>query len=361
MGKTEKPYSMSLDAMPIRKPLGPDETRRVLRRSHGLRTLGLALGTIMVGCVLYRQGAPLAVWILLLLHGLAWSHAVRLMLHHSNRPLDVDERCFMVDTAMGGVWIALMHFNLLPSVVLVMTYSMALIAVDGGKLLVRGLALMAVASAVVASAFGFAFSPETDMVELLASIPLLVLFPATLSMMIHRLGQRVYRQNRLLLRMSSIDSLSGVLNRRYWEEAVDAAMKRRDTSVSALLLIDIDHFKRVNDQHGHAAGDEVVRRLGAVIRNNLRSGDLAGRYGGDEFAVMLAGADAKAAERVAERIRSSVACSLLENVPGLHCTVSIGVAQDDPGFRSVTDWVKEADGALYRAKLAGRNGFAVAG
>lgn len=352
---------MSIDAMPVREPLQADEVRRVAQRSHGLRTVGLALGAIMVGSVLYRHGAPAEIWALLVLHGLAWPHLVRWIVHHSPRPIEIDERCFMVDVAMGGMWIALMQFNLLPSVTLVTIYSMALLALGGIPLLARGLGVMALGCSVVAVFGGLPFAPVTDMFELLASIPLLVVFPGTLSLLLYRLTQRVRRQNHLLLRMSSMESLSGLLNRRYWEEAVDAAIGQRQTAAAAMLLIDIDHFKHVNDQHGHAAGDEVVRRVGAIIRRNLRKGDLAGRYGGDEFVVMLGGADAKAAERVAERICSGVACSLLENAPGLHCTVSIGVAQGSPAFHSISDWVKEADAALYRAKLAGRNGFAVAG
>lgn len=352
---------MPTDAMPICGSLGHDELRRVIQRSHGLRTLGLALGALMVGSVLYQLDAPFSVWVLWFLHGLIWPHAVRVILRHSDKPIDDDERCYMVDAAMGGVWVALMQFNLLPCVVLVTSYSMALTAVGGGKLLRRGFLLMTVAGVVSAVADGLAFAPLTSMTELLASIPLLVLFPATISIVLYRLTQRVRRQNRLLLRMSSIDCLSGLLNRRYWEEAVDAALARRRTGTAAMLLIDIDHYKRVNDQHGHAAGDEVIRRLGAIIRSNLRENDLAGRYGGDEFGVMLDGADAAASETVAERIRSGIACSLLDNLPGVRCTVSIGVAQGGPEFRNAAAWMKEADAALYRAKLAGRNRFVVAG
>lgn len=346
---------MSTDTVTLPDARGPDEVRRVIRRSHGLRTLGLALGTIMVGCVLYRLDVPWSVWVLLGLHGLAWPHLVRLVLERSEQPVEDDERCFMVDTAMGGVWIALMQFNLLPMVVTVTMFGMALVAIGGAGKLLRGLGLIALTCAVTSVADGLAFQPRTSMPEMLASIPLLVLFPATLSIIVYRLTQRVHAQNRLLLRMSSVDSLSGLLNRRYWEEAVNAAMVRRRTGTAAMLLIDIDHFKHVNDQHGHAAGDELIRRLGAIIRDNLREDDLAGRYGGDEFGVMLDGADAAATARVAERIRSSVACSLLEQLPGLHCTVSIGVAQGHAGARNAAEWVERADAALYRAKLAGRN------
>ncbi|HEY8230852.1 MAG TPA: GGDEF domain-containing protein, partial [Rhodanobacteraceae bacterium] len=91
-----------------------------------------------------------------------------------------------------------------------------------------------------------------------------------------------------------------------------------------------------------------------------REGDLAGRYGGDEFAVVLCGIDMHAAATVAERIRSGVACSLFERAPGLRCTLSIGLARSPTTTNSTREWVKDADAALYRAKLAGRNRFVVA-
>ncbi|MGH8599324.1 MAG: MASE2 domain-containing protein, partial [Burkholderiales bacterium] len=162
---------MSNDAMPIREPLAPDEVRRFVRRSHGLRTIGLALGSVMVGSVLYGLAAPISVWILLVLHGLAWPHLVRMIVRRSDQPVVVDQRCFMADTAMGGLWIALMQFNLLPSVVLVTAYSMSLIAAGGGKRLTRGLGLMALTCAVAALADGLAFAPATGMAEILGSIP----------------------------------------------------------------------------------------------------------------------------------------------------------------------------------------------
>jgi diguanylate cyclase len=159
--------------------------------------------------------------------------------------------------------------------------------------------------------------------------------------------------------MSSIDSLSGLLNRKHWEDAVNAVMLRHCCEDAVMLLIDIDQFKHINDQHGHTAGDEVIRQVGATIRGSLREGDLAGRYGGDEFAVVLCGIDMHAAATVAERIRSGVACTLFERAPGLRCTLSIGLA-GSPSAPGTRDWVKEADAALYRAKLAGRNRFVVA-
>jgi diguanylate cyclase len=353
---------MSIEAVPaVDAPAAAAAARRVVRRLHGLRMLGMALGGIMVGMVLYRRGVPVSAWVLLAVYALAWPQVAWLILRRSANPVALDQRFFVGDAAMGGVWIALMQFALLPSVLLATMFAITLIAIDGRWLLLRGMTTLAVACCVAAVANGLAFAPATDTVELLASLPLLVVFPMTLSAISRGLARRVRAQNRELRRMSSTDSLSGLLNRSHWEAAVNAALVRHCCDDAEMLLIDIDQFKRVNDQHGHTAGDEVVRRVGAIIRGSLREGDLAGRYGGDEFGVVLCGVDMHAAATVAERIRSAAACSLFEYANGLRCTLSIGLASGRSGMRDAREWVKDADAALYRAKLGGRNRFVVAG
>lgn len=351
---------MSFDVLPVSHALTADQSRRVVRRSHGLRTLGLALGAVMVGTALYRRGVPVSVWVMLAAYALAWPQVAWLVLRRSAEPVALDQRFFICDAAMGGVWIALMQFSLLPSMLLATMFAITLIAADGRWLLLRGVVIQAVACCVAAVANGLSFSPASDTMELLASLPLLVVFPMTLSTIMRSLARRVRMQNLQLQRIGSIDSLSGLLNRRHWEDAVTAAMMRHCCEDAVMLLIDIDHFKHVNDQYGHTTGDEVIRQVGRVILGSLRDGDLAGRYGGDEFAVVLCGIDMHAAATVAERIRSGVACSLLERTPGLRSTLSIGLAHSPASASSTREWVKDADAALYRAKLAGRNRFVAA-
>ncbi|MBS0383238.1 MAG: diguanylate cyclase [Proteobacteria bacterium] len=338
----------------------PEVAGRIVARSHWLRTLGLALGSVMVGTVFYRHAVPIQMWVLLVLHGLAWPQVAWLILRRSNRPVADDRRFFLGDAAMGGAWIALMQFNLLPTVLLVTMYAITLVAIGGFRYLAHGFALLAIACGVASVANGLSFAPDTGMPELLASLPLLVVFPVSLGLITHKLAHQVRAQNRQLLRLGSLDALSGLLNRKHWEDAVNAILARHCCDNAVMLLIDIDRFKHINDQFGHTVGDEVIRQVGAIIRGSLREGDLAGRYGGDEFGVVLCNANLPAAAAVAERIRSGVAELTVEKAPQLRCTLSIGLAHSADATGNTRDWIEQADAALYRAKLAGRNRLVVA-
>ncbi len=351
-------------AKPVEIPRTPG-MRRIVARSHWLRTLGMGLGAVMVGTVFHQRGAHASLWALLVAYGLVWPHVAWWILRRSSTPIALDKRLLMGDVVMGGVWIAAMQFSVLPSVLLATMFAITVISVDGARMLLRALALQVLACCVAGAATGFAFAPVADMVEVLASLPLLVAFPVTLGWITYRLAEQVRRQNRLLLKISSTDALSGLMTRRHWEAAVEAMTSQTEPSGSGcgcavMLMMDIDHFKHVNDQHGHTAGDEVIRKVGEVIRRGLREGDLAGRYGGDEFAVVLCGADMAVATGVAERIRTSMEGALFELAPGLRCTLSIGLAARPAVDSGVSAWIEQADAALYRAKLAGRNRLALA-
>ncbi|QCZ94637.1 diguanylate cyclase [Salinimonas iocasae] len=169
---------------------------------------------------------------------------------------------------------------------------------------------------------------------------------------------RVERLNEELKYMSRVDGLTGLYNRRYWQERFDNTFKlarRRDKPVTAMML-DIDHFKQVNDTYGHQAGDKVIQALAEIIRETVRETDLAGRYGGEEFVVILTDADCDKASLVAERIRESAQQATVNHEDTeIRFTVSLGLAPFDASYRSAMAWLEQADIALYDAKTQGRN------
>ncbi|MCB1891650.1 MAG: PAS-domain containing protein [Rhodocyclaceae bacterium] len=161
-----------------------------------------------------------------------------------------------------------------------------------------------------------------------------------------------------LERLATTDHLTGLLNRRAFLEATEREIRRahRYGQSLSLLMLDVDHFKHINDSHGHPAGDEVLRRIAAACRGMLRDEDLTGRLGGEEFAVALVQAPLQAAVAVAERLRKTIgALDMAHEGKVLKATVSIGVAEFGGVADTLCKLVSQADVQLYAAKHAGRN------
>lgn len=154
-------------------------------------------------------------------------------------------------------------------------------------------------------------------------------------------------------RLSLVDSLTGLHNRRWFDTMfpLQAARLQQGSRPGALLMVDVDRFKALNDDHGHAVGDQVLARIGAALTAGLRPGDLLARFGGEEFAALVADIDERATRDVAERLRLLVAAPA-GDMPS--CTVSLGIAAVRAG-EPFQDLVRRADSALFRAKAAGRN------
>jgi diguanylate cyclase (GGDEF)-like protein len=158
--------------------------------------------------------------------------------------------------------------------------------------------------------------------------------------------------------LSQTDGLTGLFNRTHWENCLQAEYKRwtRSQHSSSLVMIDIDHFKDVNDKYGHMVGDEVIRHISNLISQHVRETDVSGRYGGEEFAILLSDTPLKNAYVFAERLRREVEAAMVKyNDIDLKYTVSLGVAEVDPSIKSHGAWIECADAALYMAKESGRN------
>jgi diguanylate cyclase (GGDEF)-like protein len=171
-------------------------------------------------------------------------------------------------------------------------------------------------------------------------------------------------KNESLARLSTTDAVTGLRTRRYLNEvlAIEFLRARRYHSPLTVLMADLDHFKQVNDRFGHLAGDNVLRGVGAVLQAQMRATDVAGRYGGEEFLVILAENEVDGGHVVAERWRMAVEEASFDVLEGreTQLTISIGVASHTPETNSADELIAAADAALYRAKDRGRNCVVVA-
>lgn len=175
----------------------------------------------------------------------------------------------------------------------------------------------------------------------------------------HRYANELRESVNNTMALAVTDELTGLYNRRYFERHLSIMLEksREQTRDMAVMLLDMDFFKAVNDTHGHDVGDSVLKEFALRLRRNIRGVDLACRYGGEEFVVLMPDTDLRQAQGVAERVRSAVAEKGFEMAPGLtlQITISVGVSLSEGETDTPDQVIKRADIALYRAKREGRN------
>ncbi len=187
------------------------------------------------------------------------------------------------------------------------------------------------------------------------AVPLIVglLFGLVLSLLVH-LYSSLKEKERELRKLASTDPLTGLPNKRILMEFLEFELnraKRKGTPLS-VAVFDIDDFKQINDTYGHLAGDQILRALAGVVRKNLRSTDIVGRFGGEEFVVIMPETDLKTAVRVMERLRRTVEETYFEPVGNLSISVGITELKSDDDTESL---LRRADEKLYQAKREGKN------
>ncbi len=174
-----------------------------------------------------------------------------------------------------------------------------------------------------------------------------------------KVGQRIIEQERKLSFYAQNDALTGIWNRRMVMALFESEWSRaqRDGSSLGLMFLDLDHFKKINDNEGHLVGDDVLKHFCATVKQQLRAYDHMGRYGGEEFVLLLPHTSLLDANMVAERVRTAVAQQPARLASGnkLYYSVSIGVTTSQSGDKEINDMIRRADAGTYRAKALGRN------
>jgi len=164
--------------------------------------------------------------------------------------------------------------------------------------------------------------------------------------------------NKQLQNLSRTDHLTGLYNRGYWELRLIQEFKRYDRyeQTSSLIMLDIDHFKKINDKYGHTIGDEAIRGVSRAIKEQVRDLDIAGRYGGEEFGIVLTNTNGDGACVFAERLRATIEqLTIYTEGHEIKFTVSLGVAELTDKIHDHRNWIEKADQALYKSKEGGRN------
>lgn len=341
----------TIDESPTTKGL------QFVTRIHRMRVLGTLLCALPVASVLWDRSAAAAYWVFVLLNALVWPQIALIAGRRAKDPIKCEFRSMVMDSAFGGAWIAAMALSAAPTAAFLSLLTADKIAAGGWRLASKSTLALAGTFVIVWALLGFPFQPRPSARTLLACLPFMFIYTATLSLLTHRLSGRIRRQNRELRRLTRIDPVMQVPNRPHFEAVAARELSRfhRSGRPASMLLIDVDRFKVINDRYGHVMGDVVLKRVATILRETVRDVDVPARYGGDEFAILLVDTDGPRAMEIAERLRQQVEQEVFADAPGLTCTLSIGVAEAVRDYATLDSWVRATDAALYRAKAAGRN------
>lgn len=345
--------NLAQDIMENRRGKGLSFARRI----YLPRIIGMSIGSISVAAALYPLSLPAWIWVLLLFNGFVWPHLAYQLSSQSTFPYKAERRNLLYDSLCGGFWVATFQFNPLTTVTILSMMAMNNVAAGGQRLFIYGSLAQVTGGAIALMLFGAAFTPSATQMQVWACLPMLTLYPLALGMVCYRLAIKLSEHKRTLSALSRTDSLTGLLNHGAWKDLLQLQFQhsRELRQPAAIALIDIDHFKLINDTYGHIIGDAVLRELSAELKRNLRECDMAGRYGGDEFCVILPDMPLHQVQGVMERLREVLHEYRHQEAPELRISMSIGLATYQLQFSDANTWLNDADKALYIAKKTGRN------
>lgn len=336
------------------------------------RSLSFALSFVVVGTHLHGVGAAPLQWLLLTLQLLVYPQLVYWCALRSADPLRAEIRNMLLDGVLLGAWCAFWGMPLWLCFLFFICVSLNLMIFEGLPGLARALAAICTGVVPTALLAGFRFRPDTTLTTSLLCIAMLATYLLTFAYGAYRRGlalressaqlharlEEITTLQTRLQEQASRDPLTGLFNRRHLDRALAEALAhcRRENKPLTLAITDIDRFKAINDNHGHLAGDEVLRCLADLLARQVGDAGMACRFGGEEFLLMLPGMPATEAYAFADALRGefeSLRVRLDGNEIGTTLSFGVAVAPDDAVEAHAL--LRRADAALYTAKLRGRN------
>lgn len=337
---------------------------RLPRQVYIPRVLGLGLGALVIGAALHDQTRPNWVWMLILMGGFVWPHLAYLHSSRAKKSGRAEKINLMIDAALSSFALYAIGFSIVPSAIGITLPAMNNLSVGGARLLAKGGIAILAGLVVGAVSLPFEFRPASSLLVQSATMLLVVLYLTVFAWTMWRMANDLQESRDALHKLSQTDALSGLKNRGAFESALSerfsALRSGHAKARTALLFLDLDHFKQINDESGHAAGDGVLRAMGSALNAEIRETDIAARYGGDEFAVLLDQADEAGAHVFLDRVKNRIRATALFENSTVPLTWSTGVSMFDASISSPDAWLAQADAALYEVKQRERGGVVLA-
>jgi diguanylate cyclase len=367
----------------------PPEIRRapwLVRNNYRIRGISFFLVFFGLGMELWKAPIGPLPWILLALQFLVYPHALFWWTRRRPEPNKTELNNLILDSFLIGIWIAALSFPVWPSFTLALACFLNVTLTRGFRPLLAAILALVIGVLLWGAVYGFRFAPETEWPTTTVMLVGIAGYVLAIGRVAHlrnaqlraareklRWGeQTLHASNKALEdKLSEIevlqtqlkdqalkDPLTGLFNRRYLDTIVPHELARcgRESSQLCLMMMDIDHFKRVNDTYGHQGGDAVLKSLANLLIDSVRASDVACRFGGEEFLLLLPNMTPEIALQRAEQWRASFAASSTESANGvIKATLSIGIACFPDDGASLAELTRCADVALYRAKAEGRD------
>lgn len=364
----------------------PHKLHWVVRMHYRMRTASFTASFVGMAIQMWDKAYGQGAWILLVLQFLIYPQLVFWHARRAVNPLQAELKNMLLDSLLFGMWVAALGFPLWIAFTLYIsstlnnTISRGVWGIVSASLLFASGALLSIA------VVGFRLSPETEMATVLMCMVFLPMYLLTIGNVSFTRNRKL-RETRKKLQLGELallraneelrkqldeidllqqqlheqvirDPLTGLYNRRYLDTTLlrELARCKREQRSLSLMMVDIDHFKTINDRYGHQAGDEVLKQIGCLLCDDARAEDVACRYGGEEFLLLQPNMPLDVSQERAEALRA--ACSAMTfrfQEFRIQTTISIGIASYPEHETSPDQLAHRADLALYRAKTEGRN------
>ncbi|MBD1550380.1 MASE2 domain-containing protein [Pseudomonas typographi] len=322
------------------------------KRIIGPRALGCALSFIYIAVVAHEQGVPTWVWGWMLLNGFAWPWLAHTLSQRAVKPYRAELRNFLLDSVFAGGWIVVMQFNLLPSALLLSMVTMNNVAAGGLGFMLRGLLANATGVLVMGALVGLQVHWQTSANVVIASVPMLVIYPFSVGWTSYILAVRLFEQRKAFDIINSYDENTRLhsFNRWMGELAADYQRCRRSNGHSTLAVIYIDNLASLHRRHGYWVAQAVTGRLGHIILAEARNLDVIGSNSADGFFVLFPTQRERAAAQCLARISEQFGHfgSTAAELPSL--SISMGVAEYNYQQHDERDWFDAAQQALEMAR-----------